>query len=256
MEGEKKKNIPATDVLSIEEKERRRKKVEMMSEKVNERSYRMYLQFFNMKPADLKNKIIFDIGAGLGNFARIARHDGIRLTSIDPIYKIKQKRGIFRKKLGLPPISLEPDEAGPNAIASWAEELPFKDNSCDLALYNFSAFYYAQTKEELRKIITEGLRVLKPGGKMLIFPFKKAGTDKAILMSLIHIRKENPEIHNDFQSIIKELSDEGIIEYAYRDHNIIDDPEDVKCDNPKYLKFMEIRKSKPDHFLKLSFNHS
>lgn len=57
-----------------------------------------------------------------------------------------------------------------NAIATRADELPFADNSVDLILSCYLLFIWLADEDILEAIFSEFHRVLKPGGRVKIFP--------------------------------------------------------------------------------------
>jgi len=57
-----------------------------------------------------------------------------------------------------------------NAIATCADKLPFADNSVDLILSCYILFIWIADEDILEAIFSECHRVLKPGGRVKIFP--------------------------------------------------------------------------------------
>ncbi len=95
-------------------------------------------------------KTMLDIGCGEGRFCRIAKKKGFHTVGIDPIEPfILQAR--------------ERDPTGDYRIA-FAEELPFEDETFDMAVFYMSLIDI----DDLRTACREATRILKPSGHLLI----------------------------------------------------------------------------------------
>ncbi len=186
---------------------RRRAKDAIASQIIN-RNFYDYLIRFNLREEDMKGKAILDAGAGEANFAKQARMKGIDVTALDAVYGIKEGRERFR--------NTRIEGYLPDAVAGIAEELPFKDEKFDIITYLLSSFTYARNREDIEKGIKEGLRVLKKGGRMLIYPFWKPDFKNTILFA----KKKGEGISLSFQKILEELENTG----------------EVKCEIKKPLK--------------------
>lgn len=91
-----------------------------------------------------------DVGCGEGRFCRMLRERGVEVVGIDPtksLLKVAQKR----------------DPQGDYQCAR-AEELPFEDESFALVI----SYLTLIDIEDFRGAIGEMVRVLKPGGKLVI----------------------------------------------------------------------------------------
>lgn len=96
---------------------------------------------------------VLDIGCGNGRFAplvaaRHAHYDGVDYsTELIKVAKQKFPQGIF--------------------TAGDATALPFPDNSFDIA-FSFAVIHHIPGNEGQKKFVREALRVLHPGGKLII----------------------------------------------------------------------------------------
>lgn len=104
------------------------------------------MQTLRLSWSTLKNKSILDVGAGNAQFAQEAQKKGIAVTCIDTeVPEVK-------------PANI--DYVTGNVIT-----MPFQDDSFDLIVSFYGPPYCIESEQELRKMISEILRVLKPGGE-------------------------------------------------------------------------------------------
>ena len=99
---------------------------------------------------DKKPQNILDIGCGEGRFCRLLGKKGIQVTGVDPVR----------------PFIEHAANRDPGGIyeCGFAENLPFPDESFDLAVFYLSLIDIT----DLSAAIGEATRVLRPGGKILI----------------------------------------------------------------------------------------
>jgi len=129
-----------------------------------ERKLPKYLEWLNLTPEDLKDKKILDVGSGVGHFAAEAKNFGAKdVISLDPGFKLERNRE-KAKKIG----------AG-TAIAARADALPFRDESFDLILNNFSVPMWSESPSEMEETFREELRTLRPGGEIRLAPVVAIG---------------------------------------------------------------------------------
>ena len=95
-------------------------------------------------------KTIVDIGCGDGRFCRFLKRHGITTTGIDPVEKFLE-------------FAAQKDPDG-NYLTGFAEALPFENESFDLAVFYLTLIDI----DDMPKAIQEAVRILKPGGKILI----------------------------------------------------------------------------------------
>lgn len=100
---------------------------------------------------------ILEIGCGPGSFAEILV--GRSLTCLDPIPAMLEaaEPRVNKKRM-------ERGDENANFVGGTAEDMPFSDDSFDAActLFSFRDWY------DKKAGLTEALRVLKPGGKLVI----------------------------------------------------------------------------------------
>jgi len=102
----------------------------------------------NLALENLKEKSVLDVGAGLGQFSKIAVGKASQVTTLDIAINLL-------KKIEVP---------GPKKVCASAGELPFCDGFFD---YVISSECIEHTVDPI-KSVGEMLRVLKPGGKLLV----------------------------------------------------------------------------------------
>lgn len=143
-----------------------------------DRNLEKYLSTFHYKIDELKGKKILDVGSGAAVFATEANKNGLSVVSMDAAYNHeiglnwlektessnktfgeKAKEVITRRKL-------HPS----NPVCAEAENLPFGNESFDVIFNLCAAYHYCTSAEDLRKIFSEQLRVLKSDGEISIYP--------------------------------------------------------------------------------------
>jgi len=131
----------------------------------------------------MKGKKVLDIGAGGGKFQKEAKERGVNVISIDPSYDFtnvsdekkndrENRLDNYNKKYVEMKLSKEPGWKK-NKVAAVNEALPFKENSFDFVLANYSSFHYLFSNySSIEKgidmaflMLEEIYRVLKPGGE-------------------------------------------------------------------------------------------
>ncbi len=129
-----------------------------------ERNLPKYLAWLNLTPDDLKDKKILDVGSGVGRFAAEAKEIGAEdVVSLDPGFKLKRSRE-KAKEIG-----------AKAATAARADALPFRDESFDLILNNFSVPMWSESPGEMEETFREELRTLRPGGEIRLAPVVAIG---------------------------------------------------------------------------------
>lgn len=124
-----------------------------------ERGFESYLESLNLSLDDLRDKKILDVGSGAGRFSAEAKAEGVEnIISLDP-------------ELGLQELKERAKELGATKlVGAKAEAMPFKDESFDLILNNFSLPMWSESPEALDQAFREELRALRPGGEIRIAP--------------------------------------------------------------------------------------
>lgn len=113
---------------------------------------------------------IVDVGCGTGVLAARLSDDGYDVTGVDPfrgmLKYVKQRR---------------PDL---NAVHAFGEHLPFADNSFDLS-YCVAVMHHVAAPEAVRATLLEMVRVVKPGGHILIWDHNPRNPYWPILMKRV-----------------------------------------------------------------------
>ena len=127
----------------------------------------------------LTGKVLVDIGCGLTPFVEDSmfqwcRRQGIDFYGVDPKLKGGFKFGLFdriKSRITGAKSAPDPDIAGQEkTIATYANALPFEDNSVDEILSCWLIFSWIRRDYLLSDIFSEFNRVLKPGGNIRLFP--------------------------------------------------------------------------------------
>jgi len=166
-----------------------------------DRGLAKYIEMFDLDIEDCKDKLVLDIGAGTARFQEEAKEEGIRVISLDPVYKFdfsqEQVRKDFytrAKKLGFGDfidedvlkekvgdvvarldIGQNPDKQR-DKVAGINEALPFKNETFDFVLNAYSSFLYLEKNySDPSEAVSRGVlmleqihNVLKPDGEARI----------------------------------------------------------------------------------------
>lgn len=127
---------------------------------------------------DLQGQCVLDIGCGLTPYVsdsmfQACHTAGVDFYGIDPKLAEGFKLGLFdrAKIMATGSGKINPDAPGlEKGIATLADDLPFDDESVDLILSCYVLFAWIGDEDVLESIFREFHRVLKPGGKVQIFP--------------------------------------------------------------------------------------
>lgn len=116
----------------------------------------LYLIDLGLSWDDLASKSVLDLGAGLAEFARAAKSHGISVTSVE-------QRPELWKEEGEPPTDI------PYVIAD-AVKLPFDDATFDVVISRAGPIGSEEDQGRFGHMMTEAIRVLKPGGQLRFGP--------------------------------------------------------------------------------------
>ena len=128
---------------------------------------------------ELQGKTLVDIGCGLTPFIEDSmfqwcRRNGIDFYAVDPKVKDGFRFGLFDHLKSL--ATGARTRPNPNidglekTVATYANQLPFADDSVDIILSCWLVFSWIHDDALLTDIFREFSRVLKPGGSVRIFP--------------------------------------------------------------------------------------
>ncbi|MBI2676936.1 MAG: methyltransferase domain-containing protein [Candidatus Yanofskybacteria bacterium] len=120
-----------------------------------------YLFYLGLDVNDLVGKKVLDVGSGHGNFKKALQ----KIVEIKDGEFVNFDVNIFAAELGETEQELD--------VSGAAETLPFKDESFDFVLANFSVPVMQFTGQELElipKTLREMVRVVRGGGVIKIFP--------------------------------------------------------------------------------------
>lgn len=161
--------MPSEDQFNQDEQFKRRKKEGSRLEDfgLTDRPLDDYLSFLHLNLEDLKNKKILDLGSGkYQKFARQLKEKfndtEIVCLDISLVFKTRRIDKQLHYQQQKQPLPL---------LAGEFVDLPFKNDSFDyvLSLYSLS---YLKTFEAYVSALAEILRVVKPGGRVHIFPLR------------------------------------------------------------------------------------
>ncbi|MDX2476187.1 MAG: class I SAM-dependent methyltransferase [Gammaproteobacteria bacterium] len=148
------------------------------------RSFEYYRRiFFGNKSSSavlrkLQGQCVLDVGCGLTPYVsnsmfQACYSSGVDFYGIDPKLAEGFKLGRFdrAKIMATGRGKMNHDAPGlDKGIATVADDLPFADESVDLILSSYLLFAWIDDEDILEAIFREFDRVLKPGGKVKIFP--------------------------------------------------------------------------------------
>jgi SAM-dependent methyltransferase len=157
---------------------------------------------------ELQGKRIVDIGCGYTPYAddsmfRACQQSGIEFYGIDPLigedisFGFKE-RALARATGGKGVFSYNPPGIE-KALATTAQNLPFDNDSVDEILCGFLLFVWIRDESVLADVLSEFLRVLKPGSKAKLYPlydwrFMRAKSER-LQQVLANFRIEQSFIH-------------------------------------------------------------
>lgn len=209
-----------------------------------DRNLEKYLSTFHYKINELKGKKILDVGSGAAVFGTESNKLGLDVVSMDAAYSHEigliwlEKTETSSKTLGekakevITRRKLHPA----NPVCAEAENLPFRSESFDIIFNLCAAYHYCTSAEDLRKIFSEQLRVLKSGGEISIHP----------LIELQRYMKEDNTVEIDGKKVVIQIS-------AYN-HDRDENTEDILTNEFKLI--LEEIKNNPDFKIELFRNRN
>lgn len=190
---------------------------------IYKRDFDFYLRALDLSEEILAENKVLDIGAGAALFAKEAKQRNINVTVIDPMYGLEDGIDILKtagKRDYNKPITILEEQRKrknwlPKALSAIGKEMPFKDASFDKEISMLSSFFYAEDDQELEDNLNESLRVLKLGGKLLIYPFLPLLVNKNIsVMNQWDINGSTGVLTQEFFRILEDMKSDGTINYA------------------------------------------
>jgi|GEM_PF-6129628 len=192
---------------------------------IYKRDFDFYLKALDLEEEDLIENKILDIGAGAALFAKEAKQRNIDVTAIDPMYGLEDGIEILKtagkEEYSKPATSVDKQRKRknwlPKALGAIGKEMPFKDAVFDKEICMLSSFFYAEDDQELEDNLNEALRVLKSGGKLLIYPFLPLSVNKNIsVMNQWDINGSTGALTQEFFRILEDMKRSGDINYSIK----------------------------------------
>lgn len=120
----------------------------------NDRTFESYLKLLGITSSQLGKRVL-DIGSGDTQKFAAGAPIGTEVVSLNPLLKDPK----MRKKV----------KEATSSVAAEVQHLPFKNSSFDTIVSVFAVPMYLE-REDYRKSLQEIHRILKPGGKAVLFP--------------------------------------------------------------------------------------
>lgn len=125
----------------------------------SDRTFADYLKLLGITSSELGMKIL-DVGSSkTQRFAREASLSGREVISLNPLLRESKWRKLVQTDASKPLQS----------VAAVVQHLPFKNNSFDTVVSVFAIPMYLE-KRDYKESLQEIYRVLKPGGRAILFP--------------------------------------------------------------------------------------
>src|SRR3989344_2717603 len=180
-------------------------KIYMRPEKIptSNRGLEKYLSDLNLTKETLEDKRILDLGSGTRRFAKELEDGGVKaeIFSLDPIFENpKEKIEAGAEELSE---QLSKTRRVQNTVAGLGEHLPFKNNSFDLILAEYSLPAHATSKKQIDDFFESSLSSLRVGGKLRFCP---------------PVSLQNPVLSEYITNKITELSNTSMYEVTKSDH--------------------------------------
>src|SRR3990167_1889353 len=150
-------------------------KIYMRPEKIptSNRGLEKYLSDLNLAKETLEGKQILDLGSCTRRFAKELEDSGIKaeVFSLDPIFENpKEKIEAGAEELSKQISETERVSIVQKTIAGLGERLPFKNNSFDLILAEYSLPAHATSKKQIDDFFKNSLSSLRVGGELRFCP--------------------------------------------------------------------------------------
>ena len=137
---------------------------------------------------DNPDSLILDLGSGIEqNLAKDIRQRGLKskIISLDPKLGLSDEEDLsgIGQDLDKEIRMKARKNAESGTVAGLSNELPFSDNVFKRIYAIYSAPYYLNHPEDIKKTLREMIRVLKPGGIVKAFPIEEEQVE--VLQSLL-----------------------------------------------------------------------
>ncbi len=132
-----------------------------------------YLLDLKLTKEELSGKRILDLGSGTRRFAKEVEDNGIKaeVFSIDPIFEDpNQKVEKGADELAGQLAETDRPSITKKTVAALGENLPFKDNSFDLILAEYSLPAHATSEKQIDEFFQDAIRSLRVGGELRFCP--------------------------------------------------------------------------------------
>ena len=162
-----------------------------------ERGIEKYEKLLGVSMAELKGKLVLDIGSGPNEiFSKEAKKKGVKVISLSPELKHEDIREMSRGSF------LDTFYAGGKqrkSVAGIVQELPFQNEAFDAEVSLYGGIHYLPLLEsEYRLALSEIIRTLRPGGAAYLFPVNIEADDKDAFMKFLEGFSSQADIQIDF----------------------------------------------------------
>lgn len=192
-----------------------------------------YLAFLKLGEEDIENKKVLDVGSGSGKIVEEVNKIGGKAFGIDPIYADEERKGVLKSD----------DNNFVAGMAGNGTGMPFKNETFDIIINNFSTFNYAKNEDVVSKNFEQQLDLLTEGGAVYVFPLKWS----------FKLDDYVPELEDNF------IQDKGVVEnYFVEKIKELKQREDLQVSfgEPDYKKLsgkipVPLHKSEKVYYLKI-----
>lgn len=139
----------------------------------SDRGLDKYLLDLNLTKEELVGKRILDLGSGTRRFAKEVEDNGIvaEVFSVDPIFEDpSQKIEKGADELASQLAETNRLSVTKKTVAALGENLPFKNDSFDLILAEYSLPVHATSEKQIDEFFHDSIRSLRVGGELRFCP--------------------------------------------------------------------------------------
>jgi SAM-dependent methyltransferase len=193
-----------------------------------------YLAFLELEKEDLENKKVLDVGSSTGRIVEEINKIGGKAFGLDPIYVDKKREEVLKNKDNL--------VAG---MAGNGNDMPFKNETFDIIINNFSTFNYAKNEDIVSKNFEQQLELLREEGAIYVFPLKWSFKLNDYVPELEdNFIQDKEVVENSFVKKIEELKQrEGLdISFDEPDYKKLSSKIQVPLHKPEKVYYLKIKK--------------